>query len=204
MILPLIPIIVAPTSTRPQGRGCLCRTDSVGAQGPDCLYRLGSGPRGRQEDEVGAEGARGEEFVNEALADAKTNAAVVRGNLVSANSRPSSSARNVSYLLAPVMRTKSCSAGGAASQGVGRAAVLLGGGMGGEQRGNEKMKGQIGSGAWPLFGYNTRIEVDTVRHEVGKPRLACPRPEERGRQLGGERWVQGKGTGNFGRNCRCW
>ena len=93
MVLPLIPTIVTPTSTRPQGRGCLRRTDSVGAQSPDCLYRLGGGPRGRQEDEVGAEGARGEEFVNEALADAKTNATIVRGNLVSANSRSISTVR---------------------------------------------------------------------------------------------------------------
>ena len=42
---------------------------------------------------MGAEGARGEEFVNEALADAKTNATIVRGNLVSANSRSISTVR---------------------------------------------------------------------------------------------------------------
>lgn len=47
----------------------------VRSQGADGRLALGGGARGREEDEVGGEGSRREEFVNETFADAETNAA---------------------------------------------------------------------------------------------------------------------------------
>lgn len=48
----------------------------VAAQGPDRLQGLGLGAGGGDEDEVRFQGARGEELVDEALADAEADAAV--------------------------------------------------------------------------------------------------------------------------------
>lgn len=71
-ILP--PVFLA--DSRSQGCRCLGGLFGVGSQRADRLEGLGLGASGGDEDEVGCQGARSEEFVDEALADAEANATV--------------------------------------------------------------------------------------------------------------------------------
>lgn len=71
-ILP--PVFLADSGS--QSRRRLGGLFGVGSQRADRLEGLGLGAGGGDEDEVGGQGARSEELVDEALADAEANATV--------------------------------------------------------------------------------------------------------------------------------
>lgn len=92
----------------------------MGAQVGDRLEGLGGAACGGEEDEVGGLGVGFEEFVDKAFADGEADTTAVErqlGLFYLQGSRVLG--RETRYLLAPVMRTKSCSWGAAFSQGAG-------------------------------------------------------------------------------------